>query len=233
MLKIQPHTSSSMKQKKKRYGHDFKEKIVLLSYCKTSVAKMEKEFGLQRGQLIVWRQNHERLGSGNFSGEHFLKLRCHNGKIQALEKKIRHMDEKFQILKSAGSFLDKGAPILFSFILKNEKIYSITLMCKVLNVSRCFYYKWKKNLPTKTQMRKKIKQQKIAEAFYAAEQRYGACRITAALRNEGFHISISTVKKYMKEMGLRCNVKKSTAKLSKPPAVPAKTNEEKQNSKQF
>ncbi|MGE8343914.1 MAG: IS3 family transposase [Flavobacterium sp.] len=208
-----------MTQKRKKYGRDFKEKIVLMSYESRNIAKLEKEFGLQRGQLTVWRQKLETSGNGNFPAEHFFKLRNHYGKIQDLEKKIRHMDEKFQILKAAGSFLNKGAHILFSFILENEKTYSIRQMCKVLNVNRSFYQNWKRNLPTKTQMRKKIRQQKIADAFYDAEQRYGACRITAALQQEGLQICLATVKRYMKEMGLKCSTKKMAAAKRRNPSA--------------
>lgn len=208
-----------MTQKRKKYGHDFKEKIVLMSYESKNIAKLEKESGLQRGQLTVWRQKHETSGNGNFTAEHFFKLRCHYGKIQALEKKIRHMDEKFQILKCAGRYIDKEVPALLNFILKKEKTYSISLMCKVLNVDRGLYFKWKRNLPTQAQIRKKIKQQKIIDAFYAAEQRYGACRITAALQNEGIQICLATVKRYMKEMGLKCSTKKMAAAKRRNPSA--------------
>ncbi|MNL45707.1 hypothetical protein D3C87_1683740 [compost metagenome] len=81
-------------------------------------------------------------------------------------------------------------------------------MCKVLNVDKSFYHKWKRNLPTKTQMRKIIIQQKISDAFCTAEQRYGARRITEALQQEGLQICLATVKRYTKEMGLQSNIKK-------------------------
>lgn len=208
-----------MKQKNKIYDSAFKERLVLMSYGKKSTVKLEKEFDLQRGLLTTWRQKHERLGNKNFSADHFSKLRVQNEKIQELEKQIKRMDEKFQILKAAGAYLNKETNLLHAFVLNNEKSYSITLMCKVLNINRSFYHKWKKNQFSKTQILKRLRQQKIIEAFYAAEQRYGANKITAVLQNGGFQISLTTVKKYMKEIGLKCNSKNSRSKNRKPSQV--------------
>lgn len=196
---------------RRKYDPDFKEKLVLMSYGNKSIIKLEKEFGLHRGLLTDWRQKHEKWGNDNFKAEYFSRLRLENGKIQELEKKIKHIEEKFQILKAAGRYLNEEAAGLLNFIQKNEKKYSIRLMCNVLDVNRSFYHKWKRNIPKKTQKLKAIRQQKIKEAFFNSQQRYGALRIAAMLQNEGFQISISTVKRYMKEMGLQCNIKKRAA----------------------
>lgn len=191
----------------KKYSLEFKERMVLKSYGEKSNARLEKEFGLQSGRLSRWRKKYEKFGSVNFPADHFLRLRLQNNEIHELEKRIKHMDERFQILKDAGSYINKDMTMLLGFILKNEKAYSITLMCEVLNISRSFYQRWKKNVPTKTQMLKKERQEKIIGAFINSKQRYGAHRIAAALQNEGFQISLITVKRYMREMGLRCNIK--------------------------
>ncbi|WP_433831302.1 IS3 family transposase [Flavobacterium anhuiense] len=179
-----------------------------MSYGNKSIIKLEKEFCLYRGLLTDWRQKHEKWGNDNFKAEYFSRLRLEKGKIQELEKKIKHMDEKFLILKAAGRYLNKEAAVLLNFILKNEKEYSIRLMCNVLNINRSFYHKWKRNIPNKTQKLKALRQQKIKEAFFNSQQRYGALRIAAMLQNEGFVISLTTVKRYMKELGLQCNLKK-------------------------
>lgn len=86
--------------------------------------------------------------------------------------------------------------------MKNSDIYSVSLMCKVLNVSRAsfyhhFYYS-KDNSNEKSELLVKI-----SEIHYDSKRTYGAPRITAVLRNEGRNISIKTVGKYMNILGIK------------------------------
>lgn len=194
---------------RKNYDSDFKEKLVLLSYGKKSTSALEREFGLGRGHLVQWRKKHELYGNKKLTAAYFLNLRIQHQKMHILEKKINLMEQKFKILKSAGVYPTSKKTQLFNFILNHEKIYSITLMCSVVNINRHVYHKWKKNIPTKTQQKKILRIKKITEAFFAAKQRYGAHRITIKLQNEGFQISRTTVKKYMRELGLRAYAKTS------------------------
>jgi len=198
-----------MKEKRKKYDPLFKEEVVLLSYEKNYIKKLEKEFSLCRGALSRWRQEHEKFGSVNFSPSYFLKLSLEDQKIRHLKKKIKKTDLKFEILKNATPYLSQGKPMIFQFIKNNEKIYSIKEMCIVLAVGNTTYLKWKDQFISETRKKKIVMQEKIISSFYANKQRYGSARITVELQNLGYKIANSTVKKYMKELGLQSKVKKN------------------------
>lgn len=130
-------------------------------------------------------------------------------KILKLEKKIKKSDLKFEILKNAGRYLYQGKPIIFDFILKNEKIYSIRLMSEVLGIDRREYHRWKKQPINETQKRKILMQKEITLLFFTFKRRYGSERIAVELQNSGYQLSGRTVRKYMSELGLSSIVKKN------------------------
>ncbi|WP_082447135.1 IS3 family transposase [Flavobacterium sp. KJJ] len=53
----------------------------------------------------------------------------------------------------------------------------------------------------------------MTSIFFATEQRYGKPRIKIELENSGYQISISTVGRHMKELGLYSKIKKNKVPL--------------------
>ncbi|WP_246067672.1 IS3 family transposase, partial [Paenibacillus koleovorans] len=76
-------------------------------------------------------------------------------------------------------------------------------MCKVMQVSRSGYYKWKQAILSKQKQRKAQVQERIVYHFHDNDQCYGSPKITRLLWREGITISERTVSLYMKELGLR------------------------------
>lgn len=76
-------------------------------------------------------------------------------------------------------------------------------MCKVLEVSRSGYYKWRSAEPSETERKRKEIKERIVYHFYDNEQRYGSPKITQKLLSEGYSIVERTVGKYMQELNLR------------------------------
>ncbi|KAF2343056.1 transposase [Flavobacterium tistrianum] len=202
-----------MKERKRVFSRDFKNRAVALSYEKGNIAVAAKELGILRCTLCRWRQDSLKYGSGSFPGFGRLKLSPEDRQIHDLEKKIIKTNLKFEILKKAGRFLLKERAQLFSFIAENEKTYSIRLMCSVLEVNRATYHKWKNPLLSERQKRKILIQEEIANIFHAYEKRYGSKRIAAELQNMGYEISSFTVNKYMNELGLTIRTKKIKGNL--------------------
>ncbi|WP_197413358.1 IS3 family transposase [Flavobacterium sp. TAB 87] len=81
-------------------------------------------------------------------------------------------------------------------------------MCKVLQVSSGSYYRWKKQSITARRQLKIILKEQITLIYFAAKQRYGSPRITLELQHLGYKVSLITVAKYMKELGLRSKLSK-------------------------
>lgn len=76
-------------------------------------------------------------------------------------------------------------------------------MCKVFEVSRSGYYKWKSAEPSQRELRKIELQERIQFHFYDNKKRYGSPKITYLLLNEGYVVAERTVTNYMNELGLR------------------------------
>lgn len=76
-------------------------------------------------------------------------------------------------------------------------------MCKVLQVSRSGYYKWRSAQPSKQQMQRIELTKGILYHYHDSNGLYGSPKITALLRREGFCVSEKTVGRIMREQGLR------------------------------
>jgi putative transposase len=82
--------------------------------------------------------------------------------------------------------------------------YPMRVLCRVLEVSSSGYHAWLSREPSKrTQARERLK-----VAAQAAHQRtratYGAVRLQKELAANGFAVSLGTLKRVRRELGLRC-----------------------------
>lgn len=76
-------------------------------------------------------------------------------------------------------------------------------MCKVLQVSRSGYYKWRSAQPSDQEMRRAELTQRVLYHYHDSNGLYGSPKITALLRKEGYCVSDKTVARIMREQGLR------------------------------
>lgn len=76
-------------------------------------------------------------------------------------------------------------------------------MCRIMEVSRSGYYKWRSAEPSPTELKRQKVKARITYHFFDNEERYGSPKITRKLLNEGFNTSERTVTKYMQELQLR------------------------------
>ncbi|MFM7447035.1 MAG: IS3 family transposase [Leptolyngbyaceae cyanobacterium] len=80
--------------------------------------------------------------------------------------------------------------------------FPVALMCEVLEVSRSGYYAWSKRPPaTRTQENQQLKEQ-IKEIHQKSRNSYGAPRIHAALKQEGFEVGRHRVARLMSKLGI-------------------------------
>lgn len=96
----------------------------------------------------------------------------------------------------------------FKFIDANRSKHSVEKMCKVLDVSKSGYFKWKNHEPSPQEMRRSEIKKRITYHYEDSKTIYGSPKITKLLQNEGYKISERTVSKYMQELGIRSCVSK-------------------------
>jgi transposase InsO family protein len=82
--------------------------------------------------------------------------------------------------------------------------YPLSLLCRVLEVSRSGYYAWCTRRPsTRTQENARL-DVAIQAAHVRTRQTYGPERLQAELREDGFPAGINRIKRLRKKLGLRC-----------------------------
>ena len=86
---------------------------------------------------------------------------------------------------------------------KEENNHTVSLMSRLLGVSRSGYYKWK-NIPVSTRKQKRqIVKKAVENAYSNFKARYGAPRLHMELNSQGISCSLNHVAKLLNESGLR------------------------------
>ena len=80
--------------------------------------------------------------------------------------------------------------------------------CRALGVSQAWFYKWCHGDPSPRHARRAQLAAKIGQLFAKHHSQYGSPRITVDLRGEGWVVSVNTVAKIMRELGLRSRPKR-------------------------
>ena len=88
--------------------------------------------------------------------------------------------------------------------------------CRVLGVSRSWFYKWKDGMLPARAARREALAAEIARLFTAHRGTYGSPRITADLREAGWTVSMNTVAALMREQGLAARRKKRRRSTTRP-----------------
>lgn len=96
----------------------------------------------------------------------------------------------------------------YGFMKEHNEQFSISLMCKVFDVSRSGYYDWLTRSPSKQEQANKILDEKIKLIYNENRQRYGSPRVTRALKQHAIACSHTRVERRMKYLGLRAIAKR-------------------------
>ncbi|MCA1837631.1 MAG: IS3 family transposase, partial [Actinobacteria bacterium] len=187
-----------------RYTPEFKAEAVRLvrSSPNRSVARIAGELGVSDNSLRNWIKQfqidqREREGLTTEEREELRKLR----------KEVKVLRQEREILKKANGLLRPGGRESVSCyrLIDAEKAgYSVSLLCKVLKVSRSGYYDWKDRTPsTKRQRENAALTERIREIHQRSRETYGYPRVHAELRALGVACNRKRVARLMRKDGLR------------------------------
>lgn len=93
--------------------------------------------------------------------------------------------------------------MLVQFIEKWCKDYTVSLLCRLLEIPRSVYYFYKNKPLTATQIKNNFLKRKITDIFFENKQRYGATKIYHVLLKENISVSLRHVQKLMRQLSLR------------------------------
>src|SRR5262249_19811955 len=98
--------------------------------------------------------------------------------------------------------------VIFAWIEERKNQWSITLLCRVLGVSRSGYYAWLNRKPSVAQVRREGLAQEAEGIHAQVKGRYGSPRIHAELVSRGHECSVNFVAKLMREAGIAAKTKR-------------------------
>ena len=105
---------------------------------------------------------------------------------------------------------------MYAFIDCNRGRYTVGMMARALRISPRSYYDFKKGIYGRREGRREDLERRIQVIYAKARGRYGAPRIAADIRSDGYRVSVNTVSKYMRRMGLRSKLSRKWRNVSYP-----------------
>ncbi|WP_420168511.1 IS3 family transposase, partial [Alicyclobacillus hesperidum] len=90
----------------------------------------------------------------------------------------------------------------YQFIHRHRSKFSVEKMCKILGVSRSWYYAWLRRPESERSKRRKRITKRVHQIFVKSHRLYGSPKITQILRHEGERVAQKTVANIMRENGL-------------------------------
>ncbi|NOU11843.1 MAG: IS3 family transposase [Nitrospira sp.] len=103
--------------------------------------------------------------------------------------------------------------------------YPLSVLCRVLEVSRSGYYAWRMRRPSKRAQENARLEVAIQAAHIRTRQTYGPERLQAELREDGFPAGVGRIKRLRKKLRLRCKqVRRFTTTTDSTHALPVAEN---------
>lgn len=90
----------------------------------------------------------------------------------------------------------------FEIVEAHKDEFSVSMMCRVLEVSRAGYYAWREREPSARAQQNVELVAEITEIHQKSRGTYGSPRVHAELRERGFEVSRKRVEKQMRDQGL-------------------------------
>ena len=112
----------------------------------------------------------------------------------------------------------------FAFIDREKACYDVTVLCRLLQVSRSGFYAWLRRAPSPRAVADQVLTEQIRTAFDDNRRVYGAPRIHAELTDAGVHIGRKRIARLMRQAGIvGCHRRKRSFSITtqNPKAAPA------------
>ena len=92
----------------------------------------------------------------------------------------------------------------FRFVEAEAAQFPVSLLCRVIGVTRQGYYAWKRRPPSKRELADRKLAERIREIFVETEEIYGAPRIYSELTlGDGIRVGKKRVTRLMRQLGIR------------------------------
>lgn len=174
-------------------------KLIIDSYMNgKSVFGIVSDTGISRSTLYSWIKQYQ---EAQMNGK--MKITVRN--FRTLENKVKRLEGIIEIIRRSECSSTASLNEKLQALEKLYGQYSVHMLCDALNVSRgTFYNHMLRNKRNNTWYNKRREELriKIQEIYDDSNQIFGAEKIAAVLKSQGYKVSIDMVRELMHDMGL-------------------------------
>lgn len=163
-----------------------------------SVAVIAGESGIPRSAIYRWIKQY-------YDNQSEEVRRPVSRNVLTLENKVKRLEGIIEILQSVECTVNAPFKMRLSEIERLYGQYSVHMLCDALKVSRgTFYIHILRNKRDQTWYAKRREELRIRiqEIYDDSRQIFGAAKITAVPKEEGYRTSVEMVRQLMQDMGL-------------------------------
>lgn len=186
----------------RKFEYSYKVDAVKLSYEKDSLKEFGAELGIAPNLLTRWRKEYQKFGSGSFQGIGYPRVHPDEKDNFEMKKSLEEINQKIEILREASPYINKERAVIYQFIKDNEKKYSTSQMCRVLQINNGTYIRWKKRAVSEKKQQTALLKKDLLFLFNYYKKQYGRNKLADEIRTLGYEISARQVSFYMKQLGL-------------------------------
>jgi len=190
-----------MTRKRKRYSKQFKiDAVKLVTEQGYKVTEAARNLEIHHSSLRRWKKQLETDGNQAFPGKGHMS--SENEELYRLRRENKRLRMEREILKKANGLLCKRVELRFDFIRQQQKAYPVTVLCRVMVVSRSGYYKY-----LKTKHENKMDPDfeliaKVRQIHSDTRGSYGSRRMSGQLRDDGYDVGRYRAGSLMKKAGV-------------------------------
>lgn len=183
------------------------EAVRLITEDGRTPGEVARELGVRADMLRRWKREVDAWSApaAVFPGQ---------GNGVGLEEELRRLRRENEVLRQEREILKKrrlisrqGTAVKFRFIRTHGRAYPISLLCRVLHVSRSGYYAWVKKAASGAQEPRGVGETRLRLEVRAAYRKsggtYGSPRVHRELREGGIRCGKKRVERIMRQEGLR------------------------------
>lgn len=181
-----------------KYAANQRQALVNRYLSGESVSSISATTGIPRSTLYTWVKTSQEQQSKS-------KPIIDKRYVQTLEKKVQRLEGLIEIIQRADCSLQAPMKERLYAIENLYGQYNVHMLCDALDVPRgTFYNHIKRNKRDATCYAKRREELriKIQQVYDDSNQIFGAAKIAAVLKRDGYKISVEMVRELMRDMGL-------------------------------
>ena len=180
-----------------KYADEEKQAVFQRYKNGESVASITESTNIPRSTVYSWIQT--------FSSANDQKAELSAKNFRLLQNKVARLEGIIEILHKAHCFASDPLQVKLAALEDLYGQYNVHMLCDALQVSRGTFYNhlWRnKKSNTWYSKRREEFRAKIQQIYDDSNQIFGANKVHATMKEQGYHISVEMVREIMRDMGL-------------------------------